>query len=156
MNSLAIDNVGNKTRQSVKWSFALQVFQKAFFFASSIVLARLLTPEDFGISSIAITLDIIIWLITSMGINAAVIHFQDNIEERLNAAFWLFLMSSSVIVIVLVILAPYIALLYKEPILVDIIRVSALAMFIACLGSAHKTILIKNIEFKKISIQGLY
>lgn len=152
MNGLAIEKVGEKTRQSVKWSFALQIFQKIFFFISSIALARLLIPRDFGVASIALTLDNITWLVTSMGINSAVIHFQDNIEERLNAAFWLFLSSSLLVVTVLIIASPYIAAFYKEPLLINVIRLSAVAMFITCISSIHRTIMVKNIEFKKISI----
>ncbi|MCK7516049.1 MAG: oligosaccharide flippase family protein [Desulfobacterales bacterium] len=152
MNELAIEKVGDKTRQSVKWTFTLQIIQKIFFFASSIVLARLLSPRDFGLATIAVTLDMIIWLVTSLGINAAVVHFQDNIEERKNAAFWLFLFSSSFFVAVQIVSAPYIAKFYGEPILADIIIISAIAMLISCLGAIHKTILIKGIEFKKISI----
>ncbi|OGI17070.1 MAG: hypothetical protein A2287_02915 [Candidatus Melainabacteria bacterium RIFOXYA12_FULL_32_12] len=152
MHSLTVEKVGDKARQSVKWSFSLQIIQKIIFFASSIVLARILTPKDFGISAIAITFDTIIWVITSFGINSAIIHFQDNIEERLNAGFWLFLVSAAVFVSLQVLLAPMVANFYHEPVLADILRVTAIAIFIFSLGAIQKTILIKNIEFKKISI----
>ena len=152
MDSLAVENVGHKARQSVKWSFSLQVLQKVIFFASSIVLARILTPKDFGLSAIALSFDMFIWLVTSLGINSAIVHFQDNIEERLNAGFWLFLASASVFITIQILIAPVIASFYHEAILADILRVTAIAIFITCIGAVQKSILIKNLEFKKIAI----
>jgi len=152
MNGIALDKVEDKTIQSIKWSFTLQVFQKIFFFLGSVVLARLLNPEDFGIAAIALTLDTLTWLVTSLGVNAAIIHYQDNFDERINAAFWLYLVSSSVFFVLQIVAAPLISIFYSEKILVDILRINAVAMFITCLGAVNKTILVKNIEFKKISL----
>lgn len=152
MNDLAVDKVGDKTRESVKWSLSLQIVQKIVFFGGSIILARLLTPKDFGLAAMAVTLDIIVQITSSMGINSAVIHFQDHTEERLDAAFWLYLVSMAVITCLQIFLAPLIAEFYKAPIMTDIVRVSAIAMFISSLGSVQKTVLVKNLEFKKTSI----
>ncbi|MDD3014447.1 MAG: lipopolysaccharide biosynthesis protein [Candidatus Gastranaerophilales bacterium] len=152
MNILDVKKVGDKTRQAVKWSISLQVVQKIFIFATSILLARLLTPADFGLLAMAMTLDTITWVILSMGVLSAVTHFQDNVEERINAAFWLILSSSSCLVLLQIIFAPVAANFYNEPMLVPIIRVSAIGLLIASFGAVQRTILAKNIEFKKISI----
>ena len=152
MSNLSVENLGDKTRQSIKWSFIFQLIQKVFFFVSSIILARLLTPQDYGLATMAITLDMITCLILTLGINSAVIHFQDNIEKRLNAAFWLLLLSSGFFVALQMLVAPFVAQFYNAPVLVDIIRVSAISLLIRSLGSIQKTILIKSIDFKKISI----
>jgi O-antigen/teichoic acid export membrane protein len=100
----------------------------------------------------AITYDTITWLILSLGVNSAIIHFQDRMEERLNAAFWLFIASSLFFVLLQIILAPLIASLYKAPMLEPIIKISAIAILIHSFGGIHKSILVKNIDFKKISI----
>lgn len=152
MNSVAIDKVGEKTRQSIKWSFALQALQKMVFFCSSIVLARLLSPADFGLATMAITLDTITWLVSSLGINTAVVHFQDHVEERLNSVYWLFQTSALVFVILQIICAPLIADFYHSPLLADIVRITAISILINSFGAIHKTILVKNLEFKKLSI----
>ncbi|MDD3012730.1 MAG: lipopolysaccharide biosynthesis protein [Candidatus Gastranaerophilales bacterium] len=152
MNGVAIDKVGDKTRQSLKWSFTLQALQKMVFFCSSIVLARLLTPADFGLATMAITLDSITWLVSSLGINTAVVHFQDHVEERLNSVYWLFQSSAAFFVLLQLIFAPLIADFYHSPILADIVRITAISIFINSIGAIHRTVMVKNLEFKKLSI----
>jgi PST family polysaccharide transporter len=152
MNSIALDKVGDKTRQSLKWSFSLQALQKMVFFCSSIVLARLLTPADFGLATMAITLDSVTWLVSSLGINTAVVHFQDHIEERLNSVYWLFQTSALVFVLLQIIFAPMVADFYHSPILADIVRITAISIFINSIGAIHRTVMVKNLEFKKLSI----
>ncbi|MDD3149377.1 MAG: lipopolysaccharide biosynthesis protein [Candidatus Gastranaerophilales bacterium] len=152
MNIPQVNQVGDKARQSIKWSFGLQIIQKSFLFISSIIIARILTPDDFGLATMAITFDTIMWLMLSLGVNSAFVHFQDKLEERLQAGFWLFIFSSAFFALVQILLAPTIAGFYKAPLLKEIIQVSAIALFISSFGAMHKTVLIKSLEFKKISI----
>lgn len=152
MNSSEIKNIGDKARKSVRWSFALQVIQKTFFFAAGIILARVLTPSDFGLATMSITFDVITWIIVGVGISSAVVHFQDNTEERLNAAFWITIIFSALFVGLQYLFAPAVAHFYKAPIMADIMRTSAIALFIFSFGAVQKTILFKQINFKEIYI----
>jgi len=147
-----VNKVGDKTRQSVKWSFSLKIVQKIFFFTSSVIVARILTPEDFGLATMALTLDTITWLVLSFGISAAIVHYQDNIEERLNAAFWFTTLSATIIVLILLMAAPAAAEFYHAPLLKEILQISAISLYISSFTSVHKAILTKKIEFKTISI----
>lgn len=152
MQTVEIDRVGDKVRQSVKWSIFAQIIQKIFFLGCSVILARILSPEDFGLASMCITLDAITWIVLSLGIISALLHYQDNVEARLNAAFWIILTSSSLLVLAQILVAPFIAEFYKEPLLVPIVRTSAIGLLITSFGSVQRTILAKNLDFKKISI----
>ncbi len=147
-----VKQIEEKTKESARWYFSLQILQKFVFFGSGIVLARILSHEDFGLASISLTLDFLSWVIVSMGVNSAVIHFQNNVDKRLNAAFWMFILSSIIMTSCVLIFAPYIAKLYNTPLLIPILRVSAISMLIYSFGAVHKTILYKNLEFKKVSI----
>lgn len=152
METLNSKNIGDRTRQSLKWSLILQFVQKVVMFISTIVLARLLTPQDFGIVTMSFTIDFVIQMASSMGVNLAVVHFQDNFKERLNASFWMTMIFTLIFTGLQFGLAPFAASFYKAPILADIIRVSAIALLINISVSTHRSILIKNMEFKKTSI----
>jgi|GEM_PF-1739122 len=152
MNILSPEQVGDKARQSAKWCFSLHFFHKIVFFICGIILARILTPEDFGLAAISITLDLLTWFVMSFGINAAIVHFQDNMEKRLNAAFWMFLIFTSLLSLGLIVCASLIAEFYSAPIVVHIIIFSAVAFFIQGFGLVHKAILFREMDFKKISI----
>ena len=147
-----VDKVGDKTRQGLKWVFSLRFMQKIFVFANSVILARILAPSDFGLAAMAIMMDTITWLVLSLGVNSAVMYYQDHIEERFNAAFWLYLASSIFFFIIQVSVAPIIACFYKEPLLIPIIRASAVALFINSFGAIQKALLSKRMDYKKISI----
>ncbi len=143
-------NIADKTKQEIKWSFGLQIFYKIFFIFSSIILARLLIPDDYGLAMMAFTIDMLVWLLMAMGVNTAVIHFQDEVEKRLNAAFLLLLLSAIFFTGLQFTCAPWLAAFYKAPLLENIVKISAIGLFINSFGIIHKTILIKNIDFKKI------
>lgn len=152
METLNSKNIGDRTRQSVKWSFILQFVQKVVMFLSTILLARILTPQDFGLVAMSLTIDVITQMASSMGVNSSVIHFQDNFRDRLNASFWLIITSGFIFSSFQFLIAPLAAQFYGAPLLKDIIQVSAVALFINASVSTHKSILIKNMEFKKVSI----
>ncbi len=152
MNINSEKNIGDRTRQGIKWSFGLQIFHKIFFFFSSIVLARLLIPDDYGLAMMAITIDMLIWMIMALGLNTAIIHFQDEVEKRLNAAFFLLLASAVFFTGLQFLCAPLLAAFYKAPLLENIIKVSSLALFINSFGIIHKTILVKKLDFKRIAV----
>lgn len=152
MNVPEIDQIGEKTREGIKWTFILRFLQKFVLFGTGIILARVLTPKDFGLSAMSIVLDTITWLILSLSINSAIVHFQDKVEERLNAAFWMMIIAGTLLTLAQVAVAPFVAKFYKEPILNDIIVVSALSLFINSFGTVQRTLLTKTIDFKKISV----
>lgn len=152
MPTLTPEQISDKARQSAKWCFPLHFLHKIIFFICGIILARVLTPADFGLAAISITLDFLTWFVMSFGINAAVVHFQDNIEKRFNAAFWMFIVFMGVISLALIIIAPFIASFYQASIIIPIISISAVALFIFSFGLVHKAILFREMDFKKISI----
>lgn len=147
-----LEEVGSKTRQGIKWTFSLQLAQKILFFGSSVILARILCPADYGLAAMAITLDTITWLVLSLGVNSSVMYFQDHLAERCNAAFWMCLISSTFFFIVQFSLAPIVAHFYKAPMLTPIIQASAIGMFIMSFGVIQKTMMSKNLDYKRISI----
>jgi PST family polysaccharide transporter len=152
MTTASSTGIGDKARSSAKWYFAFQFLQKFLFFGSSIVLARLLSHADFGLAALSLTLDSFTWLIISLGVNSALIHYQDDLENRLNAAFWMFMVAGIIMTIALIVVAPYIAKFYKSEMFIPIVRYSAFSVLIYSIGAVHKTLLYKNIDFKRVSL----
>src|SRR4051794_18483310 len=71
------------------WNFAAGVAGKLIGFASQIVLARLLIPEDFGAYAQAIIIIAVATLFRDIGLQQALVHRQKQLKEFASAAFWL-------------------------------------------------------------------
>lgn len=74
---------------ALKWSFLGELASKAIQPLVFIVLARLLTPEDFGVMTAALMVIGFSQIFWEAGMGKALIQRQTNIEEAANAAFWI-------------------------------------------------------------------
>lgn len=81
----------------LKWSFLSELASKAIQPVVFIVLARLLTPEDFGVMTAAMMVIAFSQIFWDAGMGKALIQRQTDIEEAANAAFWVNISLSLVI-----------------------------------------------------------
>lgn len=141
-----------KVVHSLAWTFSSQVSREALQFVIAIVLARLLAPSDYGLVSISMTFLGFIQIFNGLGMRASLIHRQDIRQEHYTTAFWTTIVMSFSLCLATVMLAPYIAVFFNEPLLEKIIQVSALVFIVNSLNTVHFAILEKALDFKKITI----
>ncbi|HBG46055.1 MAG TPA: colanic acid exporter [Deltaproteobacteria bacterium] len=134
------------------WSISSNVASQAVTFAVTIILARLLAPEDFGIVAISAVFTGIITLFQDLGMGAAIIQRQNIDDDYLSTSFSVSLIAGAGIALLLAMAAPFVASFYDEPVLKGILYVSALGFILSPFTSIHTTILAKRLEFKKLSI----
>ena len=121
-------------------------------FVSSIILARLLTPYDYGCIGM---LEIFIAIATIMidgGFGSALLQKKRPTQEDYSTIFYWNLAMSTVMYILLYIGAPYIAEFYKIPLLTAVLRVQGIVLFINALKMIQSNILRKNFRFKPMAI----
>lgn len=131
---------------------AIQLFGiKGIFLVRMLVLARLLFPEDFGLFAIASSATGFLMGITNVGLIPAVVQ-AENMEERTYAAVWTFDMTRSLLIASLtIILAPFIAEVFAEPLAVPIIRVLALRPLFESMISIKVTALNRDLSFRPLA-----
>jgi len=130
------------------WTFGQQFGTQGIAFLVSIVLARLLMPEEFGlIGMISVFIALGQTLIDS-GLTQSLIRTENPDQEDYSTVFFFNLAGSIVIYIVLFIAAPYIALFYKQEILGAIIRLYCLSFIIRAFSAVQQTRLTKIMDFK--------
>ena len=133
------------------WRTIQLVGIKGIFLARTLILARLLFPEDFGLFAIATSATGFLMSITNVGLIPAVVQAED-MDERRYAAVWTFDTTRSFLVAVLtVIFAPLIADIFAEPSAVPIIRALALRPFFESLTSIMVTALNRNLSFRPLA-----
>ena len=145
----------DKTVKGVGWSFIDNIASSGVTFLVGLVLARLITPAEYGIMAmIAIFIAISNSIIDSGFSNALIrkIHI-DRIDY--NTVFYFNLLVSIVIYLLLFFASPAISSFFKEPILINVTRIIGWVVIINALAIIPRTIFVRNIDFKtqtKISL----
>jgi lipopolysaccharide exporter len=116
------------------------------------VMARLLSPGDFGLAA---TVTIILGFVQNyadMGISSAIIHRQDAKATELHSLYWFNVLAGVLVFVVLVALTPLIVSFYHEPRLRPLTICAALIPMIASWGQQFQTLLQKELRFKTLAI----
>jgi O-antigen/teichoic acid export membrane protein len=117
-----------------------------------IILARMLEPEDFGLVALALITVNFFDMFRDLGIGSAIIHNKNEEDIAADTAFFIFPVIGIVFYAISYYIAPTIADFFREEELNTIIRVLSLAFVIWSFGSLPRTLLIKDLKFKKMVI----
>jgi len=121
-------------------------------FVVTVILARILTPEIFGlVGLLAIFIQVSQTLILA-GFNEALIQKKDTDEEDYSSVFWLNLVLSIVIYLILFFVAPFIASFYHQPILTKLTRTLSLVFIINAFAYVQETRLRKEMRFRTLTV----
>lgn len=134
----------------VFWTFMDSFILKGFSFISSIFLARLLGPKEFGLIGM---ISVFVAVGTSMvdsGLSASIIRTKNADDSDYSTVFYLNLGMSFLVYGLLFFSAPYIAEFYNQEILINIIRLYCLSFIISAFSSIQLAILNRDMSFKKI------
>lgn len=138
----------DKTVNGVGWSAIDNVIQYGITFIVGVVLARLLSPEDYGLIGIISIFTVVCNTLINAGFTNALIRKKDASEEDYNTVFIINLCMSMMLYVVLFFGAPLIARFFGREELVALTRVSTLGIIIVALALVQQTKLTKRIDFK--------
>ncbi|MGZ0018238.1 MOP flippase family protein [Nitrosomonas sp. wSCUT-2] len=130
------------------WSGADIFLRQGLQFIIAIVLARLLTPEEFGTIALLYLFVGLASAFVDSGFSAALIQRQDVTHTDESTVFWFNLGMGTVMATGLWLLAPWIAHFYNLPVLIPLTGLLAFNLLVSALGSIHGTLLTKRLDFK--------
>ena len=146
------ENIKSKAVKGVAWSFVGNSANRIIQFVISLILARLLTPADYGlIGMIGVFMGLANTFIDS-GFSSALIQYKDRSNVDYCTVFYVNFGMSLLMYGLLAVSAPWIADFYNEPRLVAIIRVYCLTLIIGSLAAINGIILTIDLNFKKGTI----
>lgn len=145
---MAEPSLKDKTVSGVGWSAAETFLGQGVTFIVGLVLARILTPAEYGLIGIVLIFTTILTGIVDSGFSNALIRKQDVSNVDYNTMFFTNLTFSIVLYAILFLSAPYIAIFFDRTELASITRVTGTILIIQALSLVHNTILTKRIDFK--------
>lgn len=145
----------DKTLSGFVWAFGERFGVQAMQMAIFIVLARILTPEAFGLMGMLAVFIAVSQSLTDSGFGQALIQKKDADEVDFSSVFYINLVASAVIYGILYAAAPLIASFYGEPILTGMIRLLGIKFIIAAFSMVQIAKLTKEVQFKKLMIAKL-
>lgn len=145
---MAEQSLKDKTVKGVAWSGIDNVAQYAVTFIVGIVLARLLSPDDYGLIGIIAIFTAVCQTLIDAGFTTALIRKKDATDDDYNTVFIINLGLSLLLYTIIFIGAPLIAKFFNRHELVDLTRVSSLGIIVGALALVQQTRLTKRIDFK--------
>lgn len=149
------ENLKVKTQKGLVWSFIERFATQGVQFLFGIILARLLSPEDYGTIAMPLVFLAIAQCIIDSGFSTALIRKPDLTEDDLSTAFYFNIGVGVVCYLLLFFSSPLIADFYNTPILADLLKVTALATLFNPLCAVQQAILTRKIDFKTQAVVSL-
>lgn len=138
-----------KTVSGLRW-VGLSIFStRVLHFVTSIILARLLSPADFGIIAIGFLIIQVLEMFRDLGIGQAIIYKKDEIEKTADTAFILTPIIGISLFALGYLIAPLIAIFFKNASLAPVVKLLALTIVLSSLEVVPSFLLEKELRFKK-------
>lgn len=142
-----------KTIKGLFWSFGSQGGRQVIQFIITIILARLLTPYDFGLIGMVTVITGFVTVFGDLGVGKTLIYKQDLTDDHLSSAFWINVVFGVFLTVLLIFLASAIALFYKQPELKAIFMVMSFNFIFASFTIVQQSLLAKKMDFKSLTIR---
>ena len=140
---------GKSVVSGLIWSFGERITAQLVTFLITILLARILTPEDYGTVSLILVFVTLANVFVSNGFGESLIQKRDSNERDFSTIFWCGFSFSILLYILLFVSSPYIAAFYGNDMLSPLIRVLALKIPISSISTIQHAYVSKHMQFKK-------
>ena len=134
--------------RGVIWTYASYYSGKLMVFVSTIILARLLSQDDFGVAGYALIVINSLNVLSDLGVGQALIYLEKD-PKATDTAFWLSILLSFILFTLTWLVAPYIGSFFEDPRAVSVTRALAFNFPLSSLGYIHDILLRKTLSFKR-------
>ena len=137
----------NALARGAMLSISLRWFIKGIGLISTIILARFLTPEDYGVLVMASLVVGLVEIFFFSGADTALLRYQDASDDLVNSAWTLRLIQALIVGIVVAALAPVAAYYFRDDRVIAVMLVLSTGIVVSALGNIGPVLARKNLEF---------
>ena len=149
---MAGEDLRNKAKRGFVWNTVERLVTNGIQFILTVILARLLSPDDYGIIAMPAIFLAIAQVFIDSGFANALIRKPDLNEKDLSTAFYFNVIVGVVAYFLLFVTSPLIADFFNTPILSRLLKVTALVVFLNSLGIVQQAVLTKKMDFKSQAV----
>lgn len=142
------NNLKNKTKKGIYWKSIDLLFNQGMQFLVGIIMARILSPSDYGITALPVIFIAVANVFIDGGFGLALIRKPDLTEKDLATSFYYSIIIGVICYFILYLIAPYIADFYNIPVLKSLVRVTALTFIWSPLNTPQTVLLNRRLDFK--------
>lgn len=146
------DKLKEKTIGALKWTTIDKIGQQIMQFVIGVILARLLTPEEFGLIGVLLIFNALSTVLIDGGFGQALVRKQNATIADFSTIFYFNLFISLLLYCVLYMLSPYISAFFSQDELTKIGRVYFLSIIFYALYFIQYVIVIKEMQYKKMAV----
>lgn len=149
------ESLRKKTLYGMSWSFAENFSLQGIQFVIGVLLARVLSPSDYGMVGMLAIFTAISQTLINSGFSTAIVRKTDRTQTDLSTAFWFNIGVGIVLYFILFFSGPLIARFYNVPLLADLIKVTAITLIFNSLCIVQQALFTIKMDFKtqaKISV----
>ena len=144
-------NLKEKAVSGVKWNTIATIYIMVLQVLRLSVLTYLLDKSDFGLVAIATMVISFTDIFSDLGLTVAIIHKQDISTKQYSSLFWMNIITSVFLFLLVIIASPFLSTFYNQPVLKTIIPLLGTQILFNAFGKMFQTIKTKNLEFRFIS-----
>ncbi len=148
-------SLGRQAATGAVWNYAAFLVSKGLLFVATLVLARLLSPAEFGLVGMALLVITLLDIVRDFGIGSALIYRQDDGHSAANLSFFLSIGIGVILFSANFLLAPLAADFFKTSgpsetaTVASLLQILGLSLLFSSLGSTHDALLQKSIDYRK-------
>ncbi len=142
----------DRTVSGILWNVSARIGQEGTGFLTTLVLARLLSPDAFGLLGMVIVFTGFISMFQNLGLGPSIIQDREISQEQLSGIFWLNMGFSALLAILTIGGAPLVSSFYNEPSITIIVMALTLNFPLSALAMVPDALLKKHMAFRKLAI----
>lgn len=142
-------DLGRQAASGAMWNYGGLTWTKVAALVTSVVLARMLTPAEFGVVALALVIVTYLDVINNFGIASAVVYEEKDDDDSMSTAFWLSQGFGFVAFLITAATAPLTARLFNMPELAPIQAVLGFSFVLGSLGAIHDARLRRSLQWRR-------
>ena len=142
------ESLKKKTVQGVAWTSLNQILNIGLGFVIGVILARLLSPSDYGLLAMIAVFNAIAFSFLDSGFSSALVRKPDLTEDDNTTAFFFNLAAGCVLFGIIWLIAPWVSVFYDTPILTPLLRAEGSLLIVSAFKIVQNTQLTRALNFK--------
>jgi O-antigen/teichoic acid export membrane protein len=148
-----MDSMHNRIRSGLAWKVASQVFRQLSRVAVVVILARLLTPEEYGLAAMVLVFSALVLIFADLALGAALVQREELNEADRSTVFWTSAAMGTLFMLFGIAASWPIAAFYGEPEVQPLFALLSVSFLVTALGTTQSALLNREMQFRSLELR---